>query len=175
MMTMDAGQPPDIDADAGKGVAFLLSQLGFYVSGRYRQRVEALGLEPRHVGVLYALGAREGQSQQTIGEALGIPPSRMVAVIDDLEEHGLVERRRNPADRRAYAVHLTTTGRNRLEEALLLSAAHEEEIAGALDPDDRRLLVSLLERVADAAELRRGVHPGLGAGPGKPWSAPPAD
>ncbi len=51
--------------------------------------------------------AAAGQSQQAIAEAIGAPPSRMVAIVDELEQRGLIERRPHPSDRRVHALYLT--------------------------------------------------------------------
>src|SRR5215472_9713380 len=78
----------------------LLVQLGFHVAAQFREALEPLGLEPRHVGMLQRLVSVEGQSQLEVGQSLGINANAMVFLVDDLEARGLVERRRNPKDRR---------------------------------------------------------------------------
>src|SRR6516225_1293561 len=87
--------------------AYLLVQLGFHVDRQFSERLAPLGLEPRHAGLLVQLAANEGLSQQALGELIGLNPTRMVFLVDELEQRGLVERRRNPADRRSYALYLT--------------------------------------------------------------------
>jgi DNA-binding MarR family transcriptional regulator len=89
------------------GLAYLLVQLGFRVAGKFTEQLAPLGLEPRHFGMLTRLAANEGKSQQAIGELMGLNATRMVFLVDELEKRGLVERRRNPADRRSYALYLT--------------------------------------------------------------------
>src|SRR5918995_82384 len=89
------------------GVAFLLSQLGYHSSRRWKARLAPLGLDPRQVMVLRRLTADEGPSQQALGDALQIPPSRMVALVDALEQRGLLLRQPSPTDRRVRTLHLT--------------------------------------------------------------------
>ena len=72
--------------------------------------LEPLGLRPPHFGVLTLIDAHPGSAQQELVERSLIDPSSMVAVIDELEELGLAERRAHPGDRRKHAVHLTADG-----------------------------------------------------------------
>jgi DNA-binding MarR family transcriptional regulator len=150
--------PAELPADS---VGFLLSKVGFDAARRFRARLAPLGLEPRQFALLRYVAAAEGQSQQALGAALEIPASRMVALIDDLEERGLVERRRNPADRRARALHLTSAGRRLLGKAIEVAIAHERELLSGLSKDERRQLGKLLRRLAAEQGIPIGVHPGL--------------
>ncbi|CAM5425232.1 DNA-binding MarR family transcriptional regulator OS=Leifsonia shinshuensis OX=150026 GN=HNR13_000526 PE=4 SV=1 [Leifsonia shinshuensis] len=89
--------------------------------------IEPLGLERREFGVLRALAAREPLSQQALAGDLGVDPTTMVAVIDALEDKGIVTRRPDPADRRRNAIELTEAGRatNRDAEAAYRAAEAE--------------------------------------------------
>ena len=88
----------------------------------------------------------------------------MVGLIDDLESRGLVERRRHPADRRAYAIHLTPAAREVLATGERIADELEETMLGALSAEERATLVSTLTRLVAAAGYRSGVHPGLSEG-----------
>ena len=131
-----------------QSAAFLLVQLGFRAARRFEERLAPLGIQPRHVGLLHAVTAAEGRSQQALAELLHIPKSRMVWLVDDLEQHQLVERRRNPTDRRAYALYLTPKGRQILAEAIDIAGTHEADLLGSLQPAERDQLGALLRRVA---------------------------
>ncbi|MCK2240829.1 MULTISPECIES: MarR family winged helix-turn-helix transcriptional regulator [unclassified Crossiella] len=144
----------------GGSSAFLLAQLGFAAARRFAERLAPLDLEPRHVGLLRMVAGAEGQSQQAIGERMRIAPSRMVAFVDDLEHRGLVQRRRNPADRRAYALHLTDRGRELLETALAEAATHDAEVTAPLTEDERTRLHELLTKLAGAQDLEQHRFPG---------------
>jgi DNA-binding MarR family transcriptional regulator len=148
----------------GDGLGYLLVQLGFHVARRFGERLAPLGLEPRHFGMLTRLAANEGRSQQAIGELLGLNPTRMVFLVDDLEKRGLVERRRNPADRRSHALYLTDLGRAKLREAQQASAG-SELIGASLTEQQRIQLTGLLRRLADeqgiAEESLPGTTPGV--------------
>jgi len=144
----------------GDGIAYLLVQLGFHVARTFSERLAPLGLEPRQVGMLTRLAANEGRSQQAIGELMGLNPTRMVFLVDELEEQGLVERRRNPADRRSHALYLTDQGREKLRAAQQASAGHEREILASLTDGQRRKLAALLRQVADAQGISKESLPG---------------
>jgi DNA-binding MarR family transcriptional regulator len=111
--------------------------------------------------MLSHLAAAEGRSQQALSIALGIHRSAVVALVDDLEDRGLAERRRDPADRRAYTLYLTPPGRELLAELERTADEEEAELLGALEATERSQLISLLQRVADSQGLTAGVHPNL--------------
>jgi DNA-binding MarR family transcriptional regulator len=157
-----------IDGDkAPSSLAFLLSQAGVYASQRFAQRIAALDLQPPLFRVLNAVDAAEGQSQQAIGEAIGAPPSRMVAIVDELEQRGLVERRPRPSDRRVRTLYLTVDGRRLLARGRRIAAEHEEELTREMSKADRKQLVALLQKLVAAQGLAPGVHPGLSGPPGR--------
>ena len=86
---------------------------------------------------------------------------RLVALIDDLEARGLVERQRDPRDRRNYAISLTDAGRQALREISAVARQHEQALTAALEDEERVQLASLLRRIADEQALTPGVHPGF--------------
>jgi len=145
---------------AGPGVAFLLAQLGSYAATRFAERVAELDLVPAQTGLLRAVAASPGQSQQALAQLLGTPPSRLVALVDALEERGILERRRNPTDRRLHALHLTEAGHQLLRRIGKAARAHNDTLCHALDPTERDQLRALLTRIADDHNLTPGVHPG---------------
>ena len=120
-----------------------------------------LGLDSREVVLLRHVAAAEGQSQQALAQALQIPPSRMVALVDGLEQRGLLERRPIPGDRRVRALHLSREGRRVLRKVMDASAEHEAELSAGLDPREHKQLIDLLSRMAAEQGLPSGVHPGV--------------
>ena len=143
----------------------LLVQLGFHVARRFGERLAPLGLEQRQAGMLVRLAANQGRSQQAIAELIGVNATRMVFLVDELEELGLVERRRNPADRRSHALYLTDAGRAMLARVRAVTAEHEAAIGAGLTGAQRRELIALLRQVAE-----QGLHPGNSASPHQPAS-----
>jgi DNA-binding MarR family transcriptional regulator len=141
-----------------RAIGFMLSSLGHAVAGRFSARLAPLELEPREFALLRVIGAGEGHSQQAAGERLGIPASRMVALVDELEERGLLERRPSPRDRRAHALHLTASGKRLLADAIGLAAGLEGELTEDLDAAEHAQLIALLDRVAARLGVPPGVH-----------------
>ena len=84
---------------------------------RVAERLESIGLTTALFGVLNFLGARDGAIQLEIATAMGIDPSTMVSLVDELESAGLAKRRPHPKDRRAREVTITPKGRRVLERA----------------------------------------------------------
>jgi DNA-binding MarR family transcriptional regulator len=143
------------------GAAFLLAQLGAHAAGVFAERIAGLELSPAEAGLLRMLAMAPGRSQRELAEELGMPPSRFVPFADQLEERGVIERRKNPADRRVYALHLTDRGDALLAQLRDVAQEHDERLLEALSPDEREELRRLLGRVADQQGLRPGVHPGF--------------
>jgi DNA-binding MarR family transcriptional regulator len=155
------GKTP-LDGDrAPSSVAFLLSQVGILASQRFAGRIAEVGLHPPQFRVMNAIDTSEGCSQQAIAEAIGAPPSRMVAIVDELEEAELVERRPHPSDRRVRCLFLTASGRRKLARGRRIAAEHEEELMRGLSAADRKMLGAFLRKVVDQQGIGSGVHPGL--------------
>ncbi|MFL6146730.1 MAG: MarR family winged helix-turn-helix transcriptional regulator [Pseudonocardiaceae bacterium] len=141
--------------------SFLLSQLGAYSAHEFAKRLAPLGMRPGHFGLLMHLSRGEGQSQQRLADAMGIHRNVMVGLVDELEDRGLIERRRHPADRRAHAIHLTAAAHDLLDRAQRVADEHEAELLAGIGEDDRTYLIALLQHLAERTGLPSGVHPGL--------------
>jgi DNA-binding MarR family transcriptional regulator len=113
--------------------------------------LESIGLTPALFAILNYLQANEGAIQQQIGSAMGIDPSTMVALIDQLERAGLARRRPHERDRRAREVLLTPKGRRALDRARELAKEVEGEVLQGLSPAERDQLVKLLRKAFAAA------------------------
>jgi DNA-binding MarR family transcriptional regulator len=142
-------------------LAFLLSQVGAHAAGKFAERLVPMALKPWHAGILRVIELADGLSQQALGEKLGMFPSRLVAMLDELELLRLVERRDNPTDRRSYALYLTESGRETLERIDRIVREHEDATCAALDAAERAQLAGLLARIAAEQGLAPGVHPGF--------------
>ncbi|HEY6379136.1 MAG TPA: MarR family winged helix-turn-helix transcriptional regulator, partial [Candidatus Dormibacteraeota bacterium] len=112
------------------------------------------------VGLLRRIERGPGRSQQALASDLGVVPSRIVPLLDDLAGAGLIERRPSETDRRTYAVHLTERGGRIMIEVHRLAAAHSEAMSAGLSPSQRQQLTKLLGIVAHNQGLSVGVHPG---------------
>ncbi|WP_214411231.1 MarR family winged helix-turn-helix transcriptional regulator [Sphaerisporangium fuscum] len=153
-------QPTDGEHPRPRGVAFLLAQLGAHATGRFAERVGELGLTPPDIGLLRMIATSPGRSQQSLAADLGVVPSRVVTLIDNLDRKGLVERRRSPEDRRNHALHLTPEAERLMGEIWRVASAHEDDICSGLDESQREQLATLLGLIADRQGLTAGVHPG---------------
>jgi DNA-binding MarR family transcriptional regulator len=142
------------------GSAFLLAQLGARATALFAERIASLGLTPPQAGFLRLAAAEPGSSQQAIAGRLGMPPSRLVSLTDGLEQRGLIERRRDAADRRNHALHLTEQGGRLLGQLAAAAAAHDDLLCAALDTAERQQLTALLERIAASQGLEPGIHDG---------------
>src|SRR5204862_6896500 len=118
---------------------------------RVAEALETIGLTTALFGVLNVLGARKGAIQQEIGATMGIDPSTMVSLIDQLETAGLAKRRPHPTDRRARAVSITPKGRRLLERGRRMSAEVEDEVLRGHTAAERRQLLTLLRRALSSA------------------------
>jgi DNA-binding MarR family transcriptional regulator len=152
---MTRGAPANGSHNPGAPLpAALAASTGYVLSKAAQRAVETfeaalrpLGIRSRHYGVLTLLVEDGPLSQQVLGERLRVDRTTMVAVVDDLERLGLAERRRDPADRRAYAIHPKPAGEETLTRARTLLAEAEEAIFAPLSAAERRQLRDLLVRL----------------------------
>ena len=130
---------------------------------RIATALESVGLTPALFGLLNLLGSLDGANQQELGRAMGVDPSTMVALIDELEAAGLAKRQPHPTDRRARAVALTAKGRRIRDRGRQMASQVEDEVLGGLSAAERRDLLRLL-RLAHSS-----------APPQPPWSTDEGD
>lgn len=142
-------------------VAFLLAQLGHRAATQFAEQMATIDLTPPHAGILRAIGSQPGLSQQSLSTQLGLLPSRVVSYVDDLEERGYVERRRNPDDRRLHALFLSAAGKKALRRIGELARRHDEGITAGLNAKQRGDLHALLQILAEQQGLTPHVHPGF--------------
>jgi MarR family transcriptional regulator, lower aerobic nicotinate degradation pathway regulator len=130
---------------------------------RTAEALESLGLTTALFALLNVLGTREGAIQQELGSAMGVDPSTMVSLIDQLETAGLANRRPRPTDRRAREVVITPKGRRVLEQARRLALQVEDDVLSGLSRAERRRMLALLRRAVDSAPSQ------------SPWTAEEGD
>lgn len=112
--------------------------------------LESIGITTALFSVLNLL-ARGSAIQQEIGAAIGIDPSTMVALIDELERAGLAKRRPHPNDRRAREVVITPKGRRTVERGQALAREVEDAVLQGLASKERRQLKELLRKALASA------------------------
>jgi DNA-binding MarR family transcriptional regulator len=141
------------------GLAFLLSQVGTHAAIDFSKRLYVLGLKPHDSGILRILGSNPGITQQALSAMLRIFPSRLVALLDHLESHKLIDRRNNPTDRRSYRLYLTKGGRMVLRRIGQLTHQLEDHLFAALSKREKEVLFDVLTRIVLQQEITPGVHP----------------
>jgi MarR family transcriptional regulator, lower aerobic nicotinate degradation pathway regulator len=144
-------------------VGQLLFRLWRVSHTRTAEALESLGLTTALFALLNILGPREGAIQQELGSAMGVDPSTMVSLIDQLENAGLAKRRPRPTDRRAREVVITPKGRRVLGQARQLAIQVENDVLRGLSPAERERMLALLRRAVDSAP------------PQSPWTAEEGD
>jgi DNA-binding MarR family transcriptional regulator len=107
-------------------------------------------LRARHLIALKLLGEHGPMTQHAVGTALSLDPSNVVGLLNELEERGLVVRRRDPADRRRHIVELSTAGSGELGQTCDKLDRVEDDLFKALTADERALLYGLLARAVSA-------------------------
>ena len=134
----------------------LLARLGQEATARFRRSVRPLNLGAQQFIVLKQLQVFGSCSQGELADALGIDYSNLASVTGQLYGRGLIERDRDPADRRRYVVQLTAEGVQLLADADNAIKAGEEDMLQSLEDSEREQLWELLRRMADALELCPG-------------------
>jgi MarR family transcriptional regulator, lower aerobic nicotinate degradation pathway regulator len=132
--------------------AFLLKRLGFAAKERAMRAYERTDLHPYHHAVLLVLDEGAPETQGSIADALGYDRGQLVGLLDDLEDRQLVERQRDPKDRRRHVVRITPEGKRALKKLRALSRQLDDEFLGPLDEQERRELHGLLLRLAERHE-----------------------
>jgi DNA-binding MarR family transcriptional regulator len=128
----------------------LLAGRGAVAGARVREALAAEGLNMRSVFTLTHL-ADGPVNQQALIDLLGVDPSALVAVLNELEGLGLATRQRDPADRRRHIVTLTDRGATALRSIESVLDKTDDDLFAALSAEERAQLERLLTKVADAA------------------------
>jgi DNA-binding MarR family transcriptional regulator len=145
---------PKLPEELVGSTTFLLKRLGFVVKDQAMEGYERVGLHPYHHAVLIALSEGSHETQGAIADGLGYDRGQLVGLLDELEERGLVERRRDPKDRRRHLVQITAEGKRTLRTLRTLSRQLEADFLEPLNDKQRAELHSLLLRLAEKHEPR---------------------
>lgn len=151
---IDTKQDARLPAELVASSLFLLKRLGFAAKSRSLEMYEKEGLNPYHYAILALLDEGLPETQAAIADALGYDRGTLVGLLDELEEKTLVERKRDPDDRRRHIVRLTTDGKRMLARLRALSKRLEDDFLAPLDPGQREALHTLLLELAARHEPR---------------------
>jgi DNA-binding MarR family transcriptional regulator len=164
-MTVTSPQPepslpaPRLPEELVASTSFLLKRLGFAAKERALEAYEQSGLHPYHHAILVLLDEGSRETQGSIADALGYDRGQLVGLLDELEEHGLVDRRRDPNDRRRHVVQLTPDGKRMLRRLRALARQLDDDFLSPLSDEERANLHGLLLRLAEKHEPRCAVQP----------------
>jgi MarR family transcriptional regulator, lower aerobic nicotinate degradation pathway regulator len=145
---------PRLPEELVGSVTFLLKRLGFAAKERSLAAYEDTGLHPYHYAILLALDEGSRETQGSIADALGYDRGQLVGLLDELESKGLIERKRDPSDRRRHVVSMTADGAKALGRLRTLSRRIEDDFLSPLDEQERAELHTLLLRLAEKHEPR---------------------
>ena len=147
-MALTNRDPRVVPARLAGWPGFLLARAHVRAHAAFQDALVALALTPKSFGALTVIVEEGALSQAALGETLIIDRTTMVAVVDELERAGYVERRRNAADRRVYSLVATTEGRQALRAAERIAQRVHDELLGDLSDAEREQLGALLARIA---------------------------
>jgi len=133
---------------------FLLKRLGFTAKDRAMASYEGTGLHPYHYAIMLVLDEGSADTQGSIADALGYDRGQLVGLLDELQEQGLVERQRDPNDRRRHLVRMTTEGTKALRRLRAIARRNEDDFLDPLSEEERAQLHTLLMRLAEKHEPR---------------------
>ncbi|MFI9345747.1 MarR family winged helix-turn-helix transcriptional regulator [Streptomyces sp. NPDC052773] len=142
--TPSPAEPAGLDFPLIRRTGYLLNKAGLILMEEAERALTAQGMRLRYFYVLAALDSDVSLSQQDLSRLLNLDPTTMVALIDEMEGAGHVERRRNPSDRRRYILRLTDDGRAALQRAGRAVDQVEEDFLSTVPEADRERLRTLL-------------------------------
>jgi DNA-binding MarR family transcriptional regulator len=148
MTTVEQAAPPRVARELLDSAGFLLARLGYSIKARAIDDLAAAGFNTYDYGVLAILSEGARETQATIADALGLDRSQLVGILDGLEERSLIDRQRDPNDRRRHTVSLTENGRKQLAKVRSIVKKVEDEFLAPLDAGDRKTLHLLLLQLA---------------------------
>jgi DNA-binding MarR family transcriptional regulator len=141
------GSPPALPALADR-LGYLLKHAQLRLAELTGSALAPLRISGRECAVLIAIDDQVLQSQQEVARRMGVDRTTMVALIDDLEDKGLVERRQDPDDRRRNVVVLTDVGRTTLRQATAATRKAERRFLGSLSEEESAALKKALQAIA---------------------------
>ena len=147
-------RPPGLPHELLDSTLFLLAKLGFAIKSRAIEELESAGFTMYQYSVLAMLSEKPRETQATIADGLQLDRSQLVGILDLLEERALVERRRDPTDRRRHTVSLTAEGKRQLVRLRAIVKRIEDGFLEPLDKETRAALHDALIRVACGYDCR---------------------
>jgi len=135
--------------DRLRNFGFLLKELSRRYVQRFEVRARELSLNLAQCKVLVRLEKNEGVSQARLAELAEVDAMTMVRILDRMEADELLERRPDPADRRARCLYLTPKAKPLLDQIWSLSEATRAEVFTGIGKNERDVFMTVLERIHD--------------------------
>jgi DNA-binding MarR family transcriptional regulator len=144
--------PKDTKELAAPGIAnrwptLLMIKLGRITTHRFSEALEPFGIRPRHLAALIELRDSGQLTQQSLCGQLHLDPTNLVAILNELEQRGYAQRRRDPSDRRRHIVEVTRKGIAVIDKVSEVMDAVEDEMLEGFEPGEREQLESLLTSI----------------------------
>jgi DNA-binding MarR family transcriptional regulator len=128
-------------------IGFLISDVSRLLRRRFDERARTLGATRTQWKALLHVSRNEGLNQGALAELLEVEPITLTRMVDRLEEAGLIERRRDPADRRAWRLHLTDKARPVIDRMHVVAGELADQALADIDADELSRLTATLERI----------------------------
>lgn len=128
-------------------LGFLISDVSRLMRKRFDDRAREIGVTRPQWRTLSVLRRHEGANQGKLADLLEVEPISLCRMIDRLEESGMVERRRDPGDRRAWQIFLTDKARPLLDQLRVMAESVFGQALEGISPDDAELLFALLQQM----------------------------
>ncbi|MEZ4697334.1 MAG: MarR family transcriptional regulator [Rhodothermales bacterium] len=149
-----------VEPEVKVGLSFLVSQVGAYAANTFSDLLRTIDLTPQHVGILRILASKPHELTQTaLANRLSVLPSRLVALLDEIEARGLLERKPNEEDRRSKVLRITKKGEKTFLRAEMITRTLETQLFSTLSETERAKLSATMKKLADNLGLAPGVHP----------------
>jgi len=161
-MPAEKQKAPEKPVPARRALGLLLSQLGTNAALSFGRKIAGFGISPPHVGMLRWIHANGGKNQRELASHLGVVPSRLVVLLDELETKGLIARERSLKDRRSQQLQLTRKGTRLLEKVERIAVAHDADLGSSLTAPELETLIELCAKLAANRGLTPHGHPGYG-------------
>ena len=146
--------------DRLRNFGFLLKDLSRRYVQRFEVRAREISLNLPQCKVLVRLEKNEGVSQARLAELAEVDAMTMVRILDRMEADGLLERRPDPADRRARCLYLTPKAKPFLDQIWRLSEATRAEVFAGIGRNERDVFMTVLERIRDNLSALESKPPG---------------
>ncbi|MER5650158.1 MarR family transcriptional regulator [Streptosporangium sp. NPDC002524] len=143
-MSNDSEAPSQI----GTRLGYLFKHAALRLQELHDQVLAPFGIDARQLGVLLVLTGQEPPSQHQVAQRLGVDRTTMVALLDTLEDKGILSRHPHKQDRRRNVVELTEHGKDTVRRATQASDEAERSLLSPLSPPDQKRFRDALQLIA---------------------------